>query len=427
VRRDGQLVPVAYVAAPLLDRGALAGAVVTFRDVGEQRRLESQLRQVQKLEAVGQLAGGIAHDFNNILTAMMTAGRFAWRTLPEGHPARADIEEMLAAADRAAGLTRQLLAFGGRQVLETRILDLGETVRGIEGMLRRLIGEHIALEIRIDSGASRVRADPGLLEQVIVNLAVNGRDAMPGGGRLTIEVSAAAAADECAGGDPELPPGPMVRLAVSDTGVGMDAATAARAFEPFFSTKSVGAGTGLGLSTVYGIVTQSGGAVRVSSAPGQGTTFRVYLPRCDQAVEEASPRPGTAEPGEAPRGAETVLLVEDDESLRGLAERVLAEAGYRVVAAEGPRTALETADRLEGTIHLLLTDVILPDAHGPELARQIERLRPGLRVLFMSGYAAGHLDAERLGAPGRAFIAKPFTPGTLLAKVREVLDGPGPL
>jgi CheY-like chemotaxis protein len=257
-----------------------------------------------------------------------------------------------------------------------------------------------------------VRADPGLLEQVIVNLAVSGRDAMPGGGRLAIEVSAAEARDEGAGGEGDLPAGALVRLAVSDTGVGMDAATAARAFEPFFTTKSAGGGTGLGLSTVYGIVVQSGGAVRVSSAPGRGTNFRVYLPRCDQPVEGAPPRLGSAEPDEAPRGAETVLLVEDDESLRGLAERVLAEAGYRVLATEGPRTAVETADRLEGIIHLLLTDVILPDARGPDLARQIERRRPGLRVLFMSGYAAGHLDAERLGAPGRAFIAKPFTPGT---------------
>jgi PAS domain S-box-containing protein len=419
-REDGGSLRVDYLATPLVDRGAAAGAVVTFRDVGERRRLEEQLRQAQKMEAVGQLAGGVAHDFNNLLTAILTAGRFAREALPAENPVRADVEEVLHAAERAATLTRQLLAFSRRQMLEPRVLDLEETVRSVEKMLRRLIGEHIALETRVAPGLGRVRADPGLVEQVIINLAVNARDAMPSGGRMVLDLANADPLDPQIAADAGLPQGPLVVLSLSDTGVGMDAETLSHAFDPFFTTKPAGTGTGLGLSTVYGIVTQSGGAVRVRSAPGQGTTFRVFLPRCDEPLLPAQAA-GDAVPA---RGTETVLVVEDDATLRGLALRVLSEAGYDVIEAPGPAAALAAVDGREGSIRLLVSDVILAEASGPEVARALAGRIPGLRVLFMSGYTAGHLGAEFAQVPGQAFLSKPFTPDALLRKVREVLDAP---
>ena len=417
---DGGSLHVEFLATPIRDRGTVAGAVVTFRDVGERRRLEEQLRQAQKMEAVGQLAGGVAHDFNNLLTAILTAGRFAREALPEGHPARADVDEVLHAAQRAATLTRQLLAFSHRQMLEPRVLDLEETVRSVEKLLRRTIGERIALETRVAPGLGRVRADPGLMEQVIINLAVNARDAMPSGGRIVLELGNADSLDPEIAGEAGLPPGPLVVLALSDTGAGMDAATLSHAFEPFFTTKPAGTGTGLGLSTVYGIVTQSGGAVRVRSAPGQGTTFRVFLPRCDGPL-----LPARAEGAAAPAGgSETVLVVEDDETLRGLALRVLSEAGYDVLEAAGATAALAAVEGREDRLRLLVSDVILAEASGPEMARTLAGRIPGLRVLFMSGYTAGHLGAEFAQVPGQAFLSKPFTPDALLRKVREVLDAP---
>jgi PAS domain S-box-containing protein len=419
-RADQGNLRVDYIATPIVDRGAVAGAVVTFRDVGERRRLEEQLRQAQKMEAVGQLAGGVAHDFNNLLTAILTSGRFAREALPGDHPAREDVEEVLHAAERAATLTRQLLAFSRRQMLEPRVLDLAETVRGVEEMLRRLIGEHIALETRVEPGLGRVRADPGLVEQVIINLAVNARDAMPSGGRIVLGLANVDSLERGVPGDSELPPGPLVELSLCDTGVGMDAETLRHAFEPFFTTKPPGTGTGLGLSTVYGIVQQSGGAVRVQSAPGQGTTFRIFLPRCDEPLLPAQP-PREAVP---PRGTETVLVVEDDATLRGLALRVLSEAGYDVIEAPGAAAALAAVEGREGSVRLLVSDVILAEASGPEVARTLAGRIPGLRVLFMSGYTAGHLGAEFARAPGQGFLSKPFTPDALLRKVREVLDAP---
>ncbi len=427
-RRDGTLLPVEYAVSKVSEGGADLGAVLAFRDVTEGRRLEEQLRQAQKMEAVGQLAGGIAHDFNNLLTAILSFGRFVRDDLGAGHPSAPDVDEILGAAERAAGLTRQLLAFSRRQVLEPRVVDLGATVRGLEKMLRRLIGEAISLETRLAAGAGKVKADPGHLEQVILNLVVNARDAMPSGGRLSIAVDDAPPAEAAALEEgPSFHRGELVRLTISDSGVGMDEQTAKRMFEPFFTTKPAGKGTGLGLSTVYGIVTQSGGAIRVESAPGKGTTFHVYLPRAAETSPAA--RGGTPEAhGEAPRapadGTETVLLVEDDAPVRTLARRVLEGAGYQVAEAARPREAIDIVMGYPERIHLLLTDVILPEMRGPALAKHILGMRPGVRVLYTSGYTGGQIESEEVSSSGHAFLAKPFTPDELLRRVREVLDAP---
>jgi CheY-like chemotaxis protein len=363
------------------------------------------------MEAVGQLAGGIAHDFNNLLTAMLSAGAFARDALQEGHPARADVDEFLVAARRAADLTKRLLAFSRRQVIEPRTFDLRDVVRGTLPMLSRLLGESIRLVTATPAAPCLVRADPSLLEQVVVNLAVNARDAMASGGELQIAV------EEAAPG-PGLPEGgPLLALRVTDDGAGMAPETLSRAFEPFFTTKPPGRGTGLGLTTVYTIVKQAGGVVRVESAPGQGTSVRVFLPRV--AAAEAAPTP-TAGPAERPRGGtECVLLVEDDDAIRQLARRTLEAAGYRVLDAGRPTGAREAARR--HAVQLLLTDVMLPEENGTTLAASLAGQHPGLRVLFISGYTAGHLEAHE---PGLRFLPKPFTPEQLLASVRRALDAP---
>ncbi len=417
-RADGSPLPVEYVSTPVRDAGAIVGAVVAFRDVAERRRLEEELRHAQKMEAVGRLAGGVAHDFNNLLTGIVSAAHFLRESLEPAHPGRGDVGEILEAADRAAALTRQLLAFSRRQVLAPRVIDVSASVRSVERMLRRLIGEGVSLEVRLPGKPVSVRADPSQIELVVLNLAVNARDAMPGGGRLAIEVAEVEARDPARPSDPALPAGALVALSVSDSGAGMDEATRARVFEPFFTTKPAGKGTGLGLSTVYGIVTQSGGTVRVQSAPGRGTTFRVYLPRCEP--EEAAPEARPAAPARG--GTETVLLVEDEDVVRDLARRALAASGYRVLAADGPEAALRLARDEPGPVDLLLTDVILPGSTGPALARRLLELRPAARVLFMSGYTGGQLEEDGVLPAGTAFVQKPFDPDGLLARVREVLD-----
>jgi PAS domain S-box-containing protein len=417
-RKGDGAFPVEYVATPIRDRGEIVGAVVAFKDVTDRKRLEEELRQAHKMEAVGRLAGGVAHDFNNMLTVVLSAGRFARDALPAGHPARADVDEILGVAGRAVLLTRQLLAFSRRQVIEPLVLDLGDAVLAVEKMLRRLIGEDVQLETVTRPGLCWVRADPGQIEQVILNLAVNARDAMPAGGRITIAVEPAGR-EEAGAGD-ALPPGPLVMLSMTDNGVGMDQATLRRIFEPFFTTKDVGKGTGLGLSTVYGVVHQSGGALRVTSAPGRGTTFRIYLPQVAP-PPSASVRPESL----STRGTETVLLVEDEAVLRGLALRALTGAGYRVFEADGPGAALACAERQGAALDLLVTDVILPEASGVDLAHDLTRRLPRLRVLYMSGYTGGHLDARRVSGSGHSFLQKPFTPEVLLRKVREVLDEKG--
>ncbi len=416
-RKDGSSLPVEFVSTPIRGDGAIVGAVVAFKDVADRQRLESQLRHAQKMEAVGQLAGGIAHDFNNLLTAVVSAARFVQDDLGASHPSAGDVAEILGAADRATALTRQLLAFSRRQPMEAKVIDLGAAVQDMDQLLRRLVGESIALDCTVVRG-TRVKVDPSQVEQVLLNLVVNARDATRPGGRIGISVGEMAPGDPEARADPGLPAAPLVILAVTDTGVGMGQDMLGRIFEPFFTTKPVGKGTGLGLSTVYGIVTQSGGAIRVKSAPGKGSTFRVYLPRCDEPIRAGAP--GGA--GQVRGGPETVLVVEDDGPVRALARRTLQRRGYRVLEADRPSGAMEVAGWETGPIHLLLSDVVLPEESGYRLASRLQGIRPGLRVLFMSGYTGGHLGEEGTPLDSRTFLAKPFAPEALLAKVREVLD-----
>ncbi len=393
----------------------------TVFDMTERRRLEEQLRQSQKMEAVGRLAGGIAHDFNNLLTVVTGYSELLLAELPEGDPRRESAEEIRQAGSRAAALTQQLLAFSRRQVLAPRVLDLNAVVAGMERMLRRVIGEDVELTTALEPELWRARADPGQIEQVILNLVVNARDAMPRGGRLTIETANVELDEKFAGLYATIHPGPHVMLAVSDTGVGMDAELQSRLFEPFFTTKERGKGTGLGLSTVYGIVKQSGGSIWVYSEPGHGTTFKIYLPRCEEPLEEATVPDRPAAPA---AGNETVLLVEDEPEVRRLVEKLLGLRGYRVLSAGSPADAIAIARRQEAPIDLLLTDVIMPGMNGRELARVLAGSRPRMRVLYMSGYTDAAISQQGILEPGTAFLSKPFTPDALARKVREVIEGP---
>ena len=388
-------------------------------DITERKALEMQLLQAQKMEAVGLLAGGVAHDFNNVLTAIGGYAELVREDLPGEDARRHDVEEILRATERAATLTRQLLAFSRRQVLAPRVLDLNGVVAGVDNMLRRLIGADVELRTALGPVLGAVRADPGQLEQVIMNLVVNARDAMPRGGKLTIETANAELDESYALEHPSVVAGPYVMLAVSDSGVGMDAATQARIFEPFFTTKEKGKGTGLGLATVYGIVKQSGGNIWLYSEPGRGTTFKIYLPRVDQPPEQPAAAPA---PRAAPRGSETVLLVEDDEAVRALARKMLAAHGYTVLAAASGAEALKLAADHTGPIHLLVTDVVLPGMSGRELAARFQSVRPALKVLYTSGYTDEAIVHHGVLDPGIAFLQKPFTSGALARKVRETLD-----
>jgi two-component system cell cycle sensor histidine kinase/response regulator CckA len=390
------------------------------RDVTERRHLEEELRQTQRIEAVGRLAGGIAHDFNNLLTAIVGYGELALSKLGEREPtARADVEQMNRAAERAAGLTHRLLAFSRRQVLQPTVLDLNSVVEEMHAMLARLLGEHVELCTRLDAEVGRVKADAGQLGQVVVNLALNGRDAMPKGGRLTIETFNVELDDEWATRHVGGRGGSFVALAVTDTGTGMDAATRERIFEPFFTTKGPGEGTGLGLATVYGIVKQSGGCLSVYSEEGRGTTFKIYLPRVD---EETTPVRRTADDAAELGGTETILLVEDEQVVRTLVQEMLETAGYRVVAAETPARALELAQVHEGEIDLLLTDVVMPGMSGRDLADRLVAMRPGLRVLYTSGYTRDAISNQGVLESGTAFLEKPFSSAALGRAVRDALD-----
>ena len=394
-------------------------AVVNLRDVTESRALEQQLRQAQKMEAIGRLAGGIAHDFNNILTAILGYGDLASSTLAPDSPLRANLEEIHHAAERAAGLTRQLLIFSRKQVLQPKILDLNAVVEGTERLLRRLIGEDVLLVTALTAGARPVRADPGQLEQVILNLAVNARDAMPRGGRLTIETANVGSDETWAEQHPGTPPGRYVLLAVSDSGTGMDEATKSRIFEPFFTTKEAGKGTGLGLATVYGIVEQAGGRIEVDSEPGRGANFRIYLPSVEGVPVSAS----SGSSRRAVRGTETVLVVEDEDQVRRLITKTLRAFGHEVLEAAQPAEALRLCREHPKPIHLLLTDVVMPGMNGPDLAGQCRGLRADVKVIFMSGYTADAMPLQGID-PGLHFLSKPFTPSDLARKVREVLDAP---
>ena len=403
----------------IVENGLMVRAWGTQRDVTEQRRLEEQIRQAVKVEAVGRLAGGIAHDFNNILTAILGTTQLLQREIGPEDPHHADVDEIRMAAERAADLTRQLLAYSRRQVLAPRILDVNAVVLGLDHMLRRLIGEDVELINALAPQLAPVRADPGQLEQVIVNLAINARDAMPGGGKLTMATANVELDAAFARAHPGAVPGSYVRLRVGDTGVGIDADTRGHLFEPFFTTKSVGKGTGLGLATVYGIVKQSGGYIWVETEPGRGTVFDIFLPRTSGTPEPAVSPPSTAEPA---RGTETILLVEDEETVRALSDRALSALGYTVLAAPGGAAALRVAERHPGVIHLALTDVVMPGISGRELVRQLAAIRPGVKVLYISGYSDEAIKQHGVLDPGTAFLQKPFTPDRLAGKVREVLD-----
>ncbi|TLY54232.1 MAG: response regulator [Gemmatimonadetes bacterium] len=417
--KDGKLFEVDLVTRPLEFAGRRARLILAH-DVTAQRQLEEQLRQSQKMEAVGQLAGGIAHDFNNLLTAILGSTQLLLNNMPSGDPRREDAEEVRHAGLRAAELTRQLLAFSRRQVLAPKVLELNVVVGNMDRMLRRLLGEDVELVTSLDPTAGAVNADPGQLEQVLLNLAVNARDAMPGGGRLSIETTRLALHEEHLERRHRLPPGDYACLVVTDTGVGMDEATQAHLFEPFFTTKEVGKGTGLGLATVYGIVKQSGGYIWVYSEPRRGTTVKVYLPR----VPGASEAPAPAPPARAARGGnETVLLVEDAAPVRALARRSLEACGYRVLDASDGPSALELSARHAAGIDLLVTDVVMPGMSGRELAERLAPQRPEMKVLYTSGYTDDAMVRQGVLNAGVAFLQKPFVPDMLARKVREVLDG----
>ncbi len=382
------------------------------------RQSVEQLRQAQKMEAVGRLAGGVAHDFNNVLSVILSYGEFLIADLKPGDPMRADVEEIRKAAERAAGLTRQLLLFSRQQIVEPQVVDLHDVLVNMDKMLQRILGEDVELVSVPGKGAGRVQADPSHIEQVILNLVVNARDAMPTGGKLTIETADVVLDEDFAMRHLPVKAGPHVMLAVTDTGVGMDRETQARIFEPFFTTKGVGKGTGLGLSTVFGIVQQSGGTIWVYSEPGQGTTFKVYLPRVDTEVDPARPHVAPA----TLRGTETILIVEDEEQVRTTAVSILRRQGYRILVSEHPGEALLVCEQHPEAIDLLLTDVVMPQMSGPELARRVRETRPAIKVLCMSGYTDDTVVRHGIVESGVAFIQKPLTPTALSQKVRQVLD-----
>lgn len=416
-KKDGSIIDVDLTVHKFA-LGGRAAVLAVALDVTDRTRHEHQVRQVQKMEAIGSLAGGVAHDFNNLLSVILSYSKMLAESLTVGDPMRADLEEISHAGKRAADLTRQLLAFSRQQVLEPIVLDVNAVIKGVAKMLRRLVGEQVELNIVGAGGLAAVQADPGQLEQVLMNLIVNARDAMPGGGKLTIETANVSLDGGYAASHPGVVPGPHVMLAVTDSGCGMDAATRERIFEPFFTTKEKGSGTGLGLSTVFGIVQQSGGHIWVYSEPGLGTTIKVYLPQVSSPVDVAAVLPAPTQPG----GTETVLLVEDEESVRLLTRTILERHGYRVLEAQSGGDALLICEQHTATIHLMLTDVVMPRMSGRKLADRLAPLRPQMRVLFMSGYTDDSIVRHGVLDSGVAFLQKPLTPDTLTRKVREVLD-----
>jgi two-component system, cell cycle sensor histidine kinase and response regulator CckA len=392
------------------------GFATVQHDMREMKSLEAHVRQTQRLEALGRLAGGIAHDFNNILSVILSYSTILLADLKPGTPACEDVQEIHAAGERAARLTRQLLAFSRRQVLEPRIVDLNEVVLGMDKMTRRLLGEDIVLKVELSPTLGRVKVDVGQVEQVILNLALNARDAMPNGGALTIATTNVDSSPKP--GEPT--PARRVRLTVSDTGGGMDEATKQRVFEPFFTTKASGKGTGLGLATVFGVVDQSGGEISVTSELGRGATFVIHLPRCDEEphVPKVSIRPVRA----STPGSATILLVEDEAQVRKLIHSILSNAGYRVLDAAGPLEALRESEQFSEAIHLLVTDVVMPTMNGRELADLVRRARRQTKVLYLSGYTEEAIGHHGVFDPNIALLQKPVTPDALLERVREVLD-----
>ncbi len=418
---SGQARSLETIVTNLLGEPSVAGLVLNARDVTERDLLEEQLRQAQKMEAIGLLAGGVAHDFNNLLTTVLASSDLALLQVPVGHPARGDLEEIRHAAERAGALTGQLLAFSRKQVVEPRVLDLGKVVHDTVRMLERLVGERIRVVPLVAPDLGLVRADRAQLEQVLLNLAVNARDAMPNGGVLTIEAENVEFTAPRHTPFMELPAGRYVLLAVADTGQGMSEETLLRVFEPFFTTKERGKGTGLGLASVYGIVRQSGGSITVESGEGEGARFVIYLPRAVGSLPREEPKGnGTAEVGSG-----TILLAEDEAALLSVATRILQSFGYTVLGASSAEAALDLAGKHPGKIDLLLTDVIMPGESGPMLAARLTRQRPGLRVLFMSGYAGDELGVHGVLDPSVELLQKPFTAQELAGRVREALASPG--
>ncbi|MEK7858268.1 MAG: PAS domain S-box protein [Elusimicrobiota bacterium] len=428
-RKDGSFYEVEIIIAPLVDAGGRAtGYFGIERDITERRlaadalrRAEEQLRQSQKMEAVGRLAGGVAHDFNNLLTAISGYSELLLDSLESADPRRADVEEIKMAGARAAALTRQLLTFSRKQVLQVRAVDLKAVSEGIRKMLERLIGEDVALTMVHCKEPARVMSDPGHIEQVLVNLVVNARDAMPKGGRISIEIARGRFDDAVEHRHGTVKPGDYAVLTVTDTGHGMNEEVQSHLFEPFFTTKERGKGTGLGLSTVYGIVTQSGGHVTVFSEVGGGTSFKVYLPLL--AKEEPGGDALVAAPTRTFEGTATILLVEDDKLVRDLACRILVQDGFKVLEADSGEAALLICSRQEAPIHLMLTDMVMPRMSGPELAQKISALTPQTRVVFMSGYTDHAVLVQGRFEAGKAFIQKPFSPAVLVQRIREELAG----
>jgi PAS domain S-box-containing protein len=421
VHKDGRLVPVSFSLSLVRDgAGEPLYMIAQIQDITERNRLEAQLFQSQKMETVGKLAGGIAHEFNSILTAIIGQSELLLDDLPGGSPLATNAMEISKAANRAATLTRQLLAYGRKQLLRPEILDLSKVVAGMEGMFRHVTDGGVDVQIVPNHHLQAVKADAGQIEQVIMNMAINARDAMPNGGRLTLETANVSLDAESVGRYPELKPGDYVMLAISDTGTGMSAETRARVFEPFFSTKGVGQGTGLGLSTCYGIVKQSGGHISVYSEPGRGTTFKIYLPQVGQQTKISIPR---LEAFNLPRGTETILLVEDDPALREMAATLLTRLGYTVLAAGNGVEALGLKnERGTGHIDLLFTDIVMPHMSGTELADRVRALYPYTKILFTSAYTENAIVHQGVLEKGVQLLQKPFTPSALARKVREVLD-----
>ena len=399
--------------------GGFEGFVCSTSDITEAVKLERQLQQTQKMEAIGHLAGGVAHDFNNLLTVITGYSEMLMAHFGPQDPMRDLLAEIHQAGERAGALTRQLLAFSRKQVLEPKVLDLNAEVADTEKMLRRLIGEDIILTTKLDPTLAPVKVDPGQMQQVLMNLAVNARDALPQGGRLTVETGNVTLDEAYARTHPYVRPGAYSMLAVSDTGTGMDEATKARVFEPFFTTKGPGKGTGLGLATVYGIVKQSGGSVEVYSEPGRGATFKMYFPQVRERVSSGKSSHGLRT---MPRGSETVLLVEDEGAVRALARHVLQSCGYTVLEASNGKEAVQLAGSYQGPIDLLVSDVVMPYLGGRQLAERLAALRPGLQALFLSGYTDDAVVRHGVLEESFAFLQKPFTTTGLALKVREVLD-----
>ena len=420
VTKDGRPLVLEVSARPIVQDGKPVGMQGIARDVTERKQLEAQFRQAQKMEAVGRLAGGVAHDFNNLLMVVRGYSELSLARLGPHESLRTNLEEIQKAADRAASLTQQLLAFSRQQVLQPKVLDLNTVVTDAEKMLRRLIGEDIEVVAELAPELGPVMSDPGRIEQIILNLAVNGRDAMPQGGRLTLKTSNVTLDEAFARGHVGARPGPHVLLAVSDTGTGMDAETRSHVFEPFFTTKGVDKGTGLGLSTVYGIVKQSGGFIRVDSAPGRGTTFEIYLPLVEKvAAGEEIPSALLAPP---PGGTETILVVEDELSVRKLGANFLASSGYTVLEAPDGGAALKVCEKHRGHIHLLMTDLVMPGMSGRELAVRLAGQRPELKVIYVSGYTDDNVVPHGVWEEEIAFLPKPFSLHELAHKVREALE-----